>query len=227
VASSPSSIGNFVRISSAGFSGTADNRGAKAVGNGCPRQGSPQGQPIQIRRSTREPEEPARLLANQCSHLVGGAPQHREGGSDRVCLTGRWGITSSANGYDQYVLGDLPLMAFIPVTDLGVAQSFYGDVLGLSVNEEGPFAVVFDAGGTMLRLAQVDGLQPQPFTIAGWQVPDMETSIDNLASRGVAFVGYEGMDQDERGIWLTPGGDQVAWFKDPDGNTLSLTCFAE
>ena len=118
-------------------------------------------------------------------------------------------------------------MAFIPVKDLSAAQSFYEDVLGLSVREAGPYAVVLDAGGTMLRLAQVDDLQPQPFTIAGWQVPDMETSIDSLESRGVECIRYEGMNQDERGIWSTPGGSQVAWFNDPDGNTLSLTCFAE
>jgi catechol 2,3-dioxygenase-like lactoylglutathione lyase family enzyme len=139
---------------------------------------------------------------------------------------GRSGTTGSVNGYDRLVLDDRPLMAFIPVRDLSAAQSFYGEVLGLRVREEGPYAVVLDAGGTMLRLAQVDGLQPQPFTIAGWQVLDMRTSIDSLASRGVDFIRYEGMDQDEKGIWSTPGGDQVAWFKDLDGNTLSLTCFA-
>jgi predicted enzyme related to lactoylglutathione lyase len=123
------------------------------------------------------------------------------------------------------MLGDRPLMAFIPVRDLTRAQSFYGDVLGLPVSEAGPYAVVLDAGGTMLRLAQVDDLQPQPFTIAGWQVPDIGASIDGLESRGVDCIRFEGMDQDERGIWTTPGGDHVAWFNDPDGNTLSLTCF--
>jgi hypothetical protein len=78
----------------------------------------------------------------------------------------------------------------------------------------------------MLRLSRVDDLQPQPFTIAGWLVLDMGESIGTLAARGVIFIQYEGMDQDAMGIWSTPGGDQVAWFKDPDGNTLSLTCFA-
>jgi len=125
------------------------------------------------------------------------------------------------------VLGDSPLVAIVPVSDLGGATSFYGDVLGLPVREDGPYAVVLDAGGTMLRLAQVDDLRPQPFTIAGWQVLDMGTSIDGLESRGIHCLRFPGMDQDERGIWLTPSGDQVAWFQDPDGNTLSLTCFAE
>jgi extradiol dioxygenase family protein len=125
------------------------------------------------------------------------------------------------------MLGDRPLMAFIPVRDLTVARSFYGELLGLAATEESPYAVVLDAGGTMLRLTQVDDFDAQSFTIAGWQVLDMRTSIDALAARGVAVVRYEGLDQDATGIWSTPGGDQVAWFKDPDGNTLSLTCFAE
>jgi catechol 2,3-dioxygenase-like lactoylglutathione lyase family enzyme len=124
------------------------------------------------------------------------------------------------------MLHDAPLMAFIPVRDLATARTFYGSTLGLAVAEENPYAVVVDAMGTMLRLTQVDDLRVQPFTIAGWQVPDVGTVIDALSARGVAFTHYEGMGQDERGIWTTPGGDQVAWFTDPDGNTLSLTTFA-
>jgi len=116
-------------------------------------------------------------------------------------------------------------MAFIPVSNLHAARSFYGGTLGLRVTEENPYAVVMDAGGTMLRLTQVDDLRPQPFTIAGWQVSDMDESIESLRTRGVTFIRYEGMTQDARGIWSTPGGDRVAWFHDPDGNTLSLTSF--
>lgn len=110
---------------------------------------------------------------------------------------------------------------------LGAAQSFYVGTLGIQVTEESPYAVVMDAGGTMLRLTQVDELRPQPFTIAGWRVPDMSESIDTLTARGVTFIRYEGMDQDAKGVWSTPGGDQVAWFKGPDGNTLSLTRFSQ
>src|SRR6202034_2177162 len=103
------------------------------------------------------------------------------------------------------------------------ARHFYGDVLGLPVLEESPFAVVVDAMGTMLRLTEVEDLRVQAFTIAGWQVPDMRAAIDSLTAVGVIFIRYEAMDQDDRGVWTTPGGDQVAWFSDPDGNTLSLT----
>jgi catechol 2,3-dioxygenase-like lactoylglutathione lyase family enzyme len=117
-------------------------------------------------------------------------------------------------------------IAFIPVGDLSVARNFYVDVLGLPVLEESPFDLVVEAMGTMLRLTKVEDLRIQPFTIAGWQVPDIRAAIDSLAGAGVIFTRYEGMVQDDRGVWTTPGGDEVAWFTDPDGNTLSLTRFA-
>jgi hypothetical protein len=79
----------------------------------------------------------------------------------------------------------------------------------------------------MVRLTKVENHQPQPFTIAGWAVADIGATIDDLVGRGVRFIRYEQMDQDHRGVWTTPAGDQVAWFKDPDGNTLSLTQFAQ
>jgi catechol 2,3-dioxygenase-like lactoylglutathione lyase family enzyme len=121
---------------------------------------------------------------------------------------------------------DGSFIAFIPVRDLTAARHFYGEVLGLAVLEESPFDVVVDAMGTMLRLTKVEDLLIQPFTIAGWQVPDMRVAIDSLTRVGVTFTRYDGMDQDDRGVWTTPGGDEVAWFTDPDGNTLSLTRFA-
>jgi catechol 2,3-dioxygenase-like lactoylglutathione lyase family enzyme len=124
------------------------------------------------------------------------------------------------------MVGGAPLMAFIPVSDLAAARTFYESTLGLAVREESPYALVLDAAGTMLRLTPVSELRVQPFTIAGWQVPDVGSVIDDLSALGVAFIRYEGMDQDDRGIWTTPGGDQVAWFRYPDGNTLSLTTFA-
>lgn len=75
-----------------------------------------------------------------------------------------------------------------------------------------------------MRLALVGDLQPQPFTIAGWLVADRRESIGTLTTRGVRFIRYEGMDRDRMRTWSSPDGDQVAWFKDPNGNTLSLTC---
>jgi len=119
------------------------------------------------------------------------------------------------------------LIAFIPVSDLTVARQFCEATLGLRVTDANPFAVVVEAGGTMLRLTEVPELKPQPFTIAGWQVPDIEATVDALVARQVVFRHYEGMGQTGKGIWEAPGGDRVAWFSDPDGNTLSLTTFAQ
>jgi catechol 2,3-dioxygenase-like lactoylglutathione lyase family enzyme len=123
------------------------------------------------------------------------------------------------------VLGDAPFVGFVPVRDGDRARAFYEGTLGLAVIEATPFAVVIDANGTMLRLTPVPELRPQPFTVAGWAVADMVASVRALTDAGVAFTRYEGMTQDELGIWTTPGGDKVAWFDDPDGNTLSLTEF--
>jgi len=129
-------------------------------------------------------------------------------------------------GTIRAVLTAAPFMAFIAVTDLASARSFYGEVLGLHVEEANPFAVTLHSAGTTVRLTQVEHHQPQGFTVGGWEVPDLGATIDDLVSRGVTFTRYDGMDQDERGMWTTPSGDQVAWFKDPDGNTLSLTTLA-
>jgi len=112
---------------------------------------------------------------------------------------------------------------FIAVRDAARARRFYEDVLGLRVVEETPFAVVIDAGGTALRLTPVTEFTPQPFTVAGWQVTDIAAVVRGLADREVRCIRYDGMDQDELGIWSSPGGARVAWFCDPDGNTLSLT----
>ena len=120
---------------------------------------------------------------------------------------------------------DATFVGFIPVRDLSTARSFYVDLLGLTVKEESPFALVVDGGGTTLRLAPVPDLHPQPFTIAGWTVPDIDAEVGALASMGVKLNRYDGMEQDDRGIWTTPGGERVAWFCDPFGNTLSLTQF--
>jgi catechol 2,3-dioxygenase-like lactoylglutathione lyase family enzyme len=128
--------------------------------------------------------------------------------------------------YDLCMLRGATYVAFIPVTDVPAATSFYADTLGLQVTDENPYAVVLDAAGTMLRLTKVETLSPQPFTIAGWKVADMATSVASLRGRGVDFLRFDGMEQDETGVWVAPGGDCVAWFKDPDGNTLSITSFA-
>jgi catechol 2,3-dioxygenase-like lactoylglutathione lyase family enzyme len=123
-------------------------------------------------------------------------------------------------------LDDARLIAFVPTTDLPRAREFYVEILGLRMAEESPFACVFDANGTMLRLAPVRKLSRVRYTVLGWGVDDIAASVAGLASGGVAFLRYRGMDVDENGVWTSPSGDRVAWFEDPDGNLLSLTQFA-
>ena len=124
------------------------------------------------------------------------------------------------------MLADAPFIGFIPVRDLVAARSFYEGTLGLRVVEDTPFALVLDAGGTMLRVTPVPGLAARAFTVAGWNVPDIAAAVRDLAARGVKFTRYDGLAQDDLGIWTAPGGDRVAWFQDADANTLSLTMFA-
>lgn len=123
------------------------------------------------------------------------------------------------------MLGSSPVIAFAATTDPGRAKAFYAGTLGLRLTGEDPFALVFDAGGTMLRVATVPAVKPAGYTVLGWQVLDIDRAVRGLAEKGVAFERYDGMPQDEQGIWTSPGGARVAWFLDPDGNTLSLTEF--
>ena len=121
------------------------------------------------------------------------------------------------------MLAEAPIVAFVPTTDLDRARSFYEGVLGLAVEEVNGFACVLRGGGTTLRVTLVESLTPQPFTVLGWLVTDLAGAIDGLTGNGVAFRRFDGMDQDERGVWTAPGGARIAWFSDPDDNVLSLT----
>jgi catechol 2,3-dioxygenase-like lactoylglutathione lyase family enzyme len=121
------------------------------------------------------------------------------------------------------MLGNQRLIAFLATRDSARARPFYEDVCGMRVVSEDPFALVCDANGTMVRMQKVETLQAQPFTALGWEVSDIAGVVDELVKRGAKMERYEGMGQDERGVWTSPSGARVAWFKDPDGNTLSLT----
>ena len=116
-----------------------------------------------------------------------------------------------------------PLMACLATCDAQRSRQFFEGTLGLTFVSDDPFALVFEANGTSVRIQKVGSFAPQPFTVLGWRVPDLASVVDGLAGRGVQFERFEGMGQDARGIWTSPGGALVAWFKDPDGNTLSLT----
>lgn len=117
------------------------------------------------------------------------------------------------------------VIAFVATTDSERARAFYEETLGLTLTEDNPSALVFDANGIMLRIQKVPSLTPASHTILGWKVSDVRRAIVDLVAKGVVFERYAGLAQDKMGIWSSPGGAQVAWFKDPDGNVLSLTQF--
>ncbi len=121
------------------------------------------------------------------------------------------------------MLGKRPLVAFVATKSAPAARRFYEQTLGLKVLSEDDYSVVCDAHGTTLRIQKVGDLRPQSFTVLGWEVPDLSAIIEELGKRGVQFERFEGMEQDDRGVWTAPSGARVAWFKDPDGNVLSLT----
>ena len=118
------------------------------------------------------------------------------------------------------------LVAFVTVVDVDKAREFYRDTLGLTlVSEDLPFALVFDANGIMLRVSISKNRVNMPGTVLGWDVPDIRAAMSELASSGVRFERYAFLEQDEAGVWISPTGAKVAWFKDPDENLLSLTEF--
>lgn len=121
------------------------------------------------------------------------------------------------------MLGTSQLVGFAATRHPELAKGFYRDVLGLELIEDGAFAIVFEANGTMLRIQKVQEHTPAKHTALGWRVDDIRSTIDQLTMKGVRFERYDPLPQDDRGIWRAPDGAEVAWFKDPDGNVLSLT----
>ena len=130
------------------------------------------------------------------------------------------------SGIHCQVLATSALIAFVATAAPERAKAFYRDVLGLPLRSDEEYALVFDANGRMLRVAKVEALTPLDRTVVGWQVEDIESVARQLGERGVQFERYGWMDQDDLGIWTTQDGARVAWFRDPEGNVLSLTQFS-
>jgi catechol 2,3-dioxygenase-like lactoylglutathione lyase family enzyme len=123
------------------------------------------------------------------------------------------------------VLGSHKIMAFLATRGRVRAQAFYGDTPGLRFVSDDSYALVFDANGIMLRISPVPEWTPPRHTVLGWEVPDIVATVEALEKGGVKLQRYSFMQQRERGIQTFPGGARVAWFQDPDGNTLSGTQF--
>jgi catechol 2,3-dioxygenase-like lactoylglutathione lyase family enzyme len=122
----------------------------------------------------------------------------------------------------ETAFGNADLVGFVATRDLEAAGAFYGSTLRLPLVEASGFANVYDANGTQLRVTLVTSLANAPYTVLGWRVENIARTIAELQAAGVRFKRYDGMDQDENGVWIAPDGTRVAWFSDPDGNILSL-----
>lgn len=121
------------------------------------------------------------------------------------------------------MLANQPFVGFVLITDTDRAKAFYCDVLGLPLRSEDGFAVLLGVRDASLRLAVVDDVPEPRGTNVGWQVDDISATARALAAGGVVFERFDGMDQDADGVWHPPGGGGVAWFRDPDGNRLSIS----
>jgi catechol 2,3-dioxygenase-like lactoylglutathione lyase family enzyme len=122
----------------------------------------------------------------------------------------------------QSPLGSKKIMAFVATENAAQAKAFYRDTLGLRLISEDSFALAFDAHGIMLRVTKVAKAVIAPYTVLGWQVKNVHKTVKALLKMGVIFERYKGLGQDDFGIWQSPTGAKVAWFKDPGGNTLSI-----
>lgn len=120
------------------------------------------------------------------------------------------------------MLGKAKLTAFAATAHPRRARAFYQRTLGLRLLTDDRFALAFDSNGVQLRVQKVEKVTPPPFTVLGWEVASIRRAMTALAKAGVTFERYPFLEQDAAGVWTAPGGTRVAWFKDPDGNLLSL-----
>jgi catechol 2,3-dioxygenase-like lactoylglutathione lyase family enzyme len=118
------------------------------------------------------------------------------------------------------------LQTIVWTARIAEAEKFYSGVLGLPLKGRSHGALIYDVGGGDLRVSPVPSTQPSAHTVLGFAVADVRTTVDSLSTRGVAFERIAGLSHDSSGILTAPDGARVAWFRDPDGNLLSVVQYA-
>jgi catechol 2,3-dioxygenase-like lactoylglutathione lyase family enzyme len=118
------------------------------------------------------------------------------------------------------------LVGFLTTTDYEKARAFYEGKLGFEFVSLDQFALAMRAGKNMIRITKAETFQPAQGTVLGWEVDDVRAAVLWLSSRDVVTEKYAFVPDQELGIWNAPSGAQVAWFKDPDGNVLSISHLA-
>lgn len=121
------------------------------------------------------------------------------------------------------MLGSSDLVAFAATADPEASRAFYENVLGLEFVADEPTAMVFEATNATVRISKVESVDPPDYTVLGWAVADVDSVVETLSDEGVEVSRYDDLPQDDNGVATFPDGTRVAWFEDPDGNTLSVT----
>ena len=114
------------------------------------------------------------------------------------------------------------MAGFVPTTDYDKARAFYEGKLGFGFVSLDQYALVMSVGGHRIRITKMPNYTPLQGTILGWEVQDIQAVAAWLRDRGVTLEKYPFVQDRDLGIWTAPSGDKVAWFKDPDGNILSI-----
>ena len=125
------------------------------------------------------------------------------------------------------MLGSSKLQAIICTTRVHQAETFYSDILGLPLRTRSLGTLIYDVGGTALRVSPVQSNRPSDHTVLGFAVADIDSIIQSLQERGVRLERFPVFPHDEVGVVRTPDGSRVAWFRDPDGNLLSVVQYSE
>jgi catechol 2,3-dioxygenase-like lactoylglutathione lyase family enzyme len=115
------------------------------------------------------------------------------------------------------------MVGFLVTTNPDTARRFYTEVLGFRLISDDAHALAFDTPGAMLRVTKAEQFTPAHGTVLGWEVDDIQAAVADLNAKGAVFERFPSMPADEHAIFTFPNGDKVAWFKDPDGNLLSLS----
>jgi catechol 2,3-dioxygenase-like lactoylglutathione lyase family enzyme len=136
-----------------------------------------------------------------------------------ACSTMESDMTTNAKAS---VLHPAEMVGFLMTTDVARCRAFFVDRLGFREVGEDPYALVLEADGRMLRIQKSKQHEPRPYTVLGWNVKDIGAALERLAAAGVRCEQFGFPGQDARGVMTFPDGAQVAWFKDPDGNVLSV-----
>jgi catechol 2,3-dioxygenase-like lactoylglutathione lyase family enzyme len=124
------------------------------------------------------------------------------------------------------MLASARIQTLVWTADKARAQAFYTETLGLPYQGESFGALLYRIGNGELRVSPVPSTTPSEHTVLGFAVDNLDEIADELGRRGLTAERFAGFNHDQRGVWTAPDGTKVVWFRDPDGNLLSVVQYA-